>query len=124
MEFFSRTFALSRVLLIALPLLLVAMIGAYSYGRSDGKMAIELENANARHIALKQSYDAGERAAEARLADQRRQLEAENKYEHAIADAPGGRNSPAASALACERLRRAGFGDAELPAECRPSGGH
>jgi hypothetical protein len=97
---------------------------SYCQGRTDGKNVVKLENEKARNEALRRAFTAGEKAAETRLADQRRQLEAEKKYEQVIAAAPGGRNSPASIALGCERLRRAGFGDSVLPVECRPSGGN
>lgn len=96
---------------------------SYCQGRTDGKNTIRLENEKARNAQLERAFKAGERAAETRLADERRQLEAEKKYEEVIASAPGGRNSPASVALGCERLRRAGFGNSDLPAECRSSGG-
>lgn len=122
MGFFSRTFALGKILPIALIAVLLVGVGAYLFGRSDGKTAIKLANERTISAAYKKGAAAGEKAAETRLADERRQLEAERKYEDIISKAPGGRNSPASVALGCERLRRAGFGGADLPAECRSQG--
>ena len=101
-------------------LLIVIGLCAASYcqGRADGKNKVLLADEKAKVELYKKGMAAGEKAAEQRLADERRQLEAEKKYEEVIASAPGGRNSPAATALACERLRRAGYGGADLPAEC------
>lgn len=124
MQFFARTFTLGKVLMVAVPIFLIALIGAYFFGRSDGKTSIKLANQQAITAAVERGRIAGEKAAETRLADERRQLEAEKKYEDVISKAPGGRNSPASVALGCERLRRAGFGSADLPAECRSSGGN
>lgn len=122
MGFFSRTFALGKILPFALIAVLLVGVGAYFFGRSDGKTAIKLANERTISAAYKKGAAAGEKAAETRLADERRQLEAERKYEDIISKAPGGRNSPASVALGCERLRRAGFGGADLPAECRSQG--
>lgn len=97
----------------------VLLLLSYCQGRSDGSNAVKLKDAEARQEQLKQEFAAGERAAETRLADERRQLEAEKTYEDVIAKAPGGRNSPASVALGCQRLRRAGYLDSELPADCR-----
>lgn len=120
----SKTFALSKILPIALIAILLVGLGAYMKGRSDGKTSIKLANERAITAALRKGHAAGERAAETRLADERRQLEVEKKYEDAIAAAPGGSNSPAAVALACGRLLRAGTRRADLPAACRSQGGN
>ena len=93
-------------------------LASYCQGRSDGKNKVLLADEKAKSALYKKAHAAGEKAAEQRLADERRQLEAEKKYEEVITSAPGGRNSPAATALACERLRRAGYSGSDLPAEC------
>lgn len=105
--------------LLGLLLVLVALLAlSYCQGRSDGRAKQRLENQKALTEAERKARDAEALSAEQRIADERRQLEVERKYEEAIASAPGGRNSPAAVALACERLRRA-YPGADLPAECR-----
>ena len=100
MGFFSRAFTLGKILPIALIAVLLVGLGAYLQGRSDGKTSIKLANQKAITAAQERGRIAGERAAETRLADERRQFEVEKKYEQAIEAAPGGSNSPAAVALA------------------------
>lgn len=109
---------------IMLGIVAVLLLLSYWQGRTDGKTSVKLADEKAKTALYQRAYKAGEQASEQRLADERRRLEVEKKYEDVIAAAPGGRNSPAASALGCERLRRAGYSGADLPAECRPSGGH
>lgn len=115
-----------KLLRVAGFLLIIGLLLGLSYcqGRTDGGNAVKLEDEKARNKQLERAFTAGEKAAEKRLADQRRQLEAEKKYEEVIAASPGGRNSPASVALGCERLRRAGYSGADLPGECGPSGGN
>jgi len=109
-----------KLLRVAGFIIILGLLLALSYcqGRTDGKNVVKLEDEKARNEQLQRAYKSGEKAAEKRLADQRRQFEAEKKYEQVIAAAPGGRNSPASVALGCERLLRAGYSGAELPAEC------
>lgn len=115
-----------KALRIAIGVLALVALLALSYcqGRADGTARVKLDDAEARAEQRDEAFKAGESAAEKRLADQRRQFEAEMQYEEVISNAPGGRNSPASVALGCQRLRRAGYLDAELPAECGPSGGN
>lgn len=105
---------------VAIMLGIVALLLLLSYcqGRTDGSNKVKLADEKAKSALYQRAFKAGEAASEQRLADERRQLEAETKYEEVISAAPGGRNSPAASALACQRLRRAGYSGADLPAEC------
>jgi D-arabinose 1-dehydrogenase-like Zn-dependent alcohol dehydrogenase len=64
---------------------------------------------------------AREKAAEERTADAIVNTRNEEDLHHAIDTAPkGGEISPAAHALACERLRKLG----RVPAACRPAGSH
>jgi uncharacterized membrane protein YhiD involved in acid resistance len=98
--------------------IMLMLLASYCQGRTDGKNKAELANQKAVNAQIERARKEGEKAAEARLADERRQLEAEKQYEAAIAAAPGGRNSPASVALACQRLRRAGYAGSDLPAEC------
>jgi hypothetical protein len=109
---------------IMLGIIAALLLLSYCQGRTDGKTSVKLADEKAKTALYQRAYKAGEAASETRLADERRQLEAEKKYEDVIAAAPGGHNSPAAGALACQRLRRAGYSGADLPAECRPSGGN
>lgn len=111
--------AAKAVRLLSLALVAIGLLAlAYCQGRSDGKAHVELANQKAINAEITKARKEGEKAAEQRLADERRQLEAEKQYENVIAAAPGGANSPAARALACERLRRAGYAATDLPAEC------
>lgn len=109
---------------IMLGIVAILLLLSYCQGRTDGKNKVLLADEKAKTALYQKAFKAGEKASEQRLADERRKLEVEKKYEDAIAAAPGGRNSPAASALACQRLRRAGYSGADLPAECGPSGGN
>lgn len=111
---------------VAIMLGIVALLLLLSYcqGRTDGSNSVKLADEKAKSALYQRAFKAGEAASEQRLADERRQLEAEKKYEEVIAAAPGGRNSPASVAVGCERLRRAGYSGADLPAECGPSGGN
>lgn len=64
--------------------------------------------------------DARETAAAERVADTIANAKSEQEMHDAIDYAPkGGELSPAANALACERLRRIG----RIPPACRPAGG-
>lgn len=62
---------------------------------------------------------AREKAADKRIEDDRANRELEEEYRDAIDKAPGGELSPAARALACERLRRVG----RVPPACRSESG-
>ncbi len=67
-----------------------------------------------------ESIDARDDAADARASDAITNTESEKGMNDAINNAHGGSLSPAAHALACERLRRRG---GKLPASCRPDHG-
>jgi len=97
---------------------------SYCQGRTDGANGVLLADEKARNEQLQESFEAGERAAEQRIADALKQQEVDEIYEDAIDAAPGGVNSPAAIALACQRLRRAGYSGADLPAKCRSGIGY
>lgn len=62
---------------------------------------------------------ARERAADRRVEDAAANTRSKEELYDAIESAPGGDLSPAARALACERLRRIG----RIPPACRPQGG-
>ena len=69
-----------------------------------------------------ESIEARDTAAEQRANDAIQNAETEKELIDAIEQAPsGGEVSPAARALACERLRNRG---GELPAACRSEGGN
>lgn len=117
----GMTGAQKALRIVSFLLIFVALLGlSYCQGRTDGKNVVKLADEKARNAQLRKAFVAGERAAETRLADQIRQSKVEKEYESAIASAPGGANSPASVALACQRLRRAGYSGADLPAKCRP----
>jgi hypothetical protein len=109
---------------IMLGVIALLLLLSYCQGRTDGSNSVKLADERAKSALYQRGLKAGEAAAEQRLADQRRQLKAEKKYEEVIAASPGGRNSPASVAVGCERLRRAGYSGSDLPAECGPSGGN
>lgn len=62
---------------------------------------------------------ARDKAAEERVTDAARNAAQQENYREAIEAAPGGELSPAARALACQRLRNIG----RIPPACRPEGG-
>lgn len=93
---------------VALAVMIGLMVLSYCQGRTDGKNS-EIAKTQAAVIKVqKKAIAAGDVADAQRAADVARQIEAERKYEEAIEAAPGGENSPAARALACQRLRRIG----------------
>lgn len=59
---------------------------------------------------------AREKAADQRVEDAIKNAQSEEELQDVIEAAPGGELSPAARALACERLRRVG----RIPPACRP----
>lgn len=107
-------------------LVLVGLLAlSYCQGRSDGKAHVELVNQKAINKAIVRDRQSAERRQREETAAAVRQAQVKAAYDTAIASAPGGRNSPAAHALACERLRQAyGAGSANIPASCRPAGGN
>lgn len=105
----QRLFAWA-VLTIGAGLALAAAIGALN-AWADARHQMKVE---------RQAMKAREAAADQRAADAIRNTKSEENLHHAIDTAPpGGELSPAAHALACERLRARG----RIPASCRPAGG-
>lgn len=74
-----------------------------------------------KHEAEREAAASGARedAADQRVKDAIDNANSEKELQDVIQNAPGGTLSPAAHALACERLRRYG----RIPPSCRPSGG-
>jgi hypothetical protein len=105
--------------------ILLAIIGmAYCQGRSDGKAHVELANQKAINAAITQDRASAERRQQEEITQAEAAGKEKAAYDNAIAAAPGGVNSPAAHALACQRLREAfGAGSPNVPASCRPSSG-
>ena len=66
-----------------------------------------------------QTAKARAKAEDERVADAIANATSEEELHNAVDSAPGGVLSPAAHALACERLRRHG----RVPESCRPEGG-
>lgn len=98
------------VLAIGAALVLAAGIGVLN-AWADARHRMKIE---------RQAMKAREAAADQRAADAIRNTKSEENLHHAIDTAPpGGELSPAAHALACERLRARG----RIPASCRPAGG-
>jgi len=101
------------------------LYGAYSKGYSNGRAKVELANQKAINAAIVQDRQSAERRQQEELASASIRGQEKAAYETAIASAPGGKNSPAAHARACERLRQAyGPGSANIPASCRPASGN
>lgn len=113
-----------KAILMALAILAIALPLAYCQGRSDGKNKEVAAQQKAVIKVQEKAAKAGDVADAARTADTARQIEAEKKYAEVIEAAPGGQNSPASVALGCQRLRAAGYGGSDLPAECGRTGAH
>ena len=107
-------------------LILLALLAlAYCQGRSDGKAKVELANQKAINAAVVQDRQSAERRQQEEIKAAEARGKEKAAYETAIASAPGGTNSPAAHALACERLRQAyGAGSSNIPASCRSASGN
>lgn len=118
--------AAAKALRILIAVGIVAALLALSYcqGRSDGKAHEVVAQQKAIIKVQKKAAAAGDAADLQRTADVAKQIEAEKQYADAIEAAPGGTNSPAATALACQRLRAAGYRGADLPAECGRQDAH
>jgi hypothetical protein len=116
----------AKLLKIAAAILLLVVVLALSYcqGRKDGAASVKLADTEARNDQLQTEAAAAEEAAEQRIEDALTQEKADEEYKDAIDAAPGGVNSPAAVARACQRLRRAGYLNTELPIECRSGIGY
>ena len=99
------------IIVLAILLLVVLSISKCAYEAS----VIE-QHEQEREIA---AGDARESAADQRVADALENAQSEEELHDVIEAAPGGELSPAAHALACERLRRFG----RIPPACRPQGG-
>lgn len=115
----------AKVTRIAVGLLAIValLLASYCQGRSDGRTSEQLDVQRQINAALERDRKARDRADQQRQRDEQTRRQMEEDYEDAIEGAPGGANSPAAVALACERLRRAYPGRSELlPAECGRGG--
>lgn len=99
---------------ITLGLLLIAVL---SLGKCAYDASVIEQHETEREV---KAGAAREEAADQRLRDQINNARDEKELHDVIEAAPeGGEVSPAARALACERLRRIG----RIPAACRPEGG-
>jgi hypothetical protein len=107
-ERFQRAAAIATTILAAIALLAVLKT---CYDRS----VVERHQAKVEAQASK----AREKAADERAVDAVTNAKSEKELQDAIKAAPGGSLSPAAHALACERLRRLG----RTPPACRPASG-
>lgn len=112
--------AAAKIARIAIFLAVIAglLLLSYCQGRSDGKAHEVVAQQKAVIKAQQKAAKAGDVADAKRIADAAKAIEVEKKYEEVIAAAPGGVNSPAAVARACQQLRGAGYSGADLPAEC------
>lgn len=115
----GMTAAAKAVRILGFILIIAAALAvSYCQGRSDGRAHERAKTAEATVKVLQKAEKAGNVADAERVADTARQIEVEKRYEEVIEAAPGGSNSPAAVARACEQLRQAGYAGADLPAEC------
>lgn len=104
----GMTAAQKALRIMSAALIVIALLGlAYCQGRTDGGNAVKLKVKEAQIAAQEKQRKADEKAAKQREIDDQRIDDMEEAYDDAIAKAPGGANSPAARALACQRLRRA-----------------
>lgn len=90
---------------------------AYEKGDDAGYERSQAEYAEAARKAAEKARKADDEASKQREADTRRNQENDDARNDAI-DRDGRRG------LNCERLRRAGYLDADLPAVCRDQGGN
>ncbi|MBP53116.1 MAG: hypothetical protein CMG88_00945 [Marinobacter sp.] len=98
---------------VILGLLLIAVL---SLGKCAYDASVIEKHETEREI---EAAGAREEAADQRLRDQINNARDEEELHDVVNAAPGGELSPAARALACERLRRIG----RIPAACRSEGG-
>lgn len=98
---------------ITLGLVLIAVL---SLGKCAYDASVIERHKHEREVA---AGKAREKAADKRVADTITNTQSEEELKNVINAAPGGELSPAARALACERLRRVG----RVPAACRSAGG-
>lgn len=99
---------------VAIAAVALLIVGFIAWDWWDDRQAVE-------QAAVEREIAAGEQrevAADERVKDALDNAEQEEDYREAIETAPGGKLSPAAHALACERLRRIG----RIPPACRPAG--
>lgn len=103
------------LLVVAAIALLAALWGIWLWQHDKGVIDAHEAKREAR------AGEAREAAADERVADAIRNTTNERELHDAIDTAPtGGELSPAARALACERLRKLG----RIPPACRPEGGN
>ena len=98
---------------IALSILLIAVL---SLDKCAYDASVIEQHEQEREVA---AGEAREEAADQRVEDAINNVKSEEELHNVIEAAPGGELSPAARALACERLRRLG----RIPAACRSAGG-
>lgn len=108
----------ARLAAAALALVLVAAGAALVWLKSHDSEVVEKHDAAANLQAERKARAADADAADQRLNDARANAEQQESYHEAIEAASSGAPSDAAVRLGCERLRRAGKVDADLPAIC------
>lgn len=101
---------------IGIGVLAVALVIALGVGKCAYDNSVIEEHEAQREAA---ASPARENAADQRVKDTIENANSEKELQDVIQNAPGGSISPAAHALACERLRRYG----RIPPACGPSGG-
>ncbi len=83
---------------------------------------IEKHTTKANNETLRGTIEANDQAANEQLADQRDLEEIRRSYNDAIFNPPPGSDPDARVRFACERLRRFGHREADLPESCRHAG--
>lgn len=101
---------------IGIGVLAVALVIALGVGKCAYDNSVIEDHEVQREAA---ASGAREDAADQRAVDTIENAKSEKELQDVIQNAPGGNLSPAAHALACERLRRYG----RIPPSCGPSGG-
>ena len=95
-------------------LIAAAIVAFLIWDHFDDKQAVQ----QAEQKREAKAAPAREQASEERVSDAAKNAVQQENYREAIESAPGGELSPAARALACQRLRNIG----RIPPACRPEG--
>lgn len=103
--------------------LMVAAAGAFSlWLHFHDAGVVERHISAANNQTLSQTITANETAAAEELADQKTISDLQRSYDDALNNPPPGASPDPRKRLDCQRLRRAGYREADLPASCGHAG--